>query len=518
MYKLFFLIIFSLSSLEALPSKIAIGYNPATDFSFIYNGKNISPNIFILMVEEEFTNSNCSNKSARRYILTETEDPEAMKKYKEVIEKENNNKMIDPASKLTPHFTVATHILKGKVAIYRKCAMVDLRLEDRKGCIVAHKKISASNIKNREEIFTLAKKAASSLRYQICNSKFNEKSCFKSSYTDKQLYKETQKKCKKYYYSIITNTEYSELTKKHRPKGAAIQGPMILTDSYLVTKQSKQVLYINPISGVVKIVAIKDGAKSRYDGQKYRFDKKNCVFVNKRSKTRIDESLEPSLARVVKHNIFNAKSKGAFIEIEVINNNFRKKFKVPWSSLKGSGSWSGSGSKNKYDAPSDVEQMFMNSKIYKTTFATGKAMANSGFLKQNNDNARKVAPKIGMSKEQLCTIYSAEFLVGVFSDVENSFNAKIKVNISPASKQDIKKFKLYAKATGADTIRAREIEISKFEKEADGIFAKLENSIYDNKKDAWDKAYKKAKKEEQDKKNLEEFDNISIDDLEMFSN
>jgi len=354
--------------------------------------------------------------------------------------------------------------------------------------------------------------------YLECMSSFIQANHTEVSNKLESLYEKTKKECISSYYTIVTNTEYRRVTKKHRPRGAAILGPKILINSYISTKQSKQVFYINPKGGVMKIVAIKEDAKSRYEGQRYRFDKKSCMFVNKRSKTKIDKSLESSLAKVVKHNIFNTESNGAFIEIKVSNNNFRKKFKVPWNVLKNDGSWSGRGAKNKYDAPSSAEQQLMNSEMYKRIFSTGRAMTNSDILKKNNEVARQ----IGISKDQMCTMFSAEFLIGAFSKVENSFDAKIKVNITPASKQDIEEFKLYASIAGVHTIRARKIEISKFEKEADGIFGNLENSIYDSldddKKDAWNKAYKEAKKEEQNKKDTEEFDNMSIDDLEMFSN
>jgi len=522
MYKLFFLILFSVSSLLALPpsyanSRIAIGSNPAY-ITHVDNARNVTPDVVILLVEEELTKSNCSKDSDRSYILVDTENPEEMKKYKETIEKDNNNDMIDPDSRITPHFIAATHLLKGSAAFDRGCAMVNLRIEDRKGCIIAQEKISVTGIRDPGELIIdkLIPEAASSLRYQICNSKSNEQTCSKSHYTDELF-------CP-YYFTITTTTNYKSHTRKDRPRGAAIRGPMVLTSSSTSSHKSKQVMYVDPKNGIVELVGLEKDAKSRYESQADKFDKKQCAFVNKIAPTRVNEGLQPSLARVVRHNIFKANS-NAFIDLKVTNNNFTKRFRIPWRTLQGSGSWSGSGSKSTFDEPSAedkaMENKIKNSEVYNKIVGTGRKMANSGFLGDWNAKGKKGASTLGMNKQQLCTFQSVELLFGQFTDVDLSFNAKINVRISPSSKSDIKEFSLYSNAGKGHKVRGREIVLPRYEEDAEGIFGHLQNSLYNHMsqkdKDAWNKSDKESKEEIKNKKDAEEFDSLSIDDLKMFS-
>ena len=66
-----------------------------------------------------------------------------------------------------------------------------------------------------------------------------------------------------------------------------------------------------------------------------------------------------------------------------------------------------------------------------------------------------------------------------------------------------------------------EKKVSNYEKESNSIFDMIQNSTYDNldnkDKKAWDNADKEHKDAMQNKKDLEEFEELSIDDLEMFT-
>ena len=513
------LLIFSINVLLASshPShkitRMVIGDEPA-DFTFVSNGKNRSPAIPITLVEEELTNSYFSNYAHKSCVFAFAENQKNLQKYRETIE-DSYDERNDPSTRLTANFAVATHILKGSVIYDHGCTMVNLRIEDRKGCVRAQKKISVSDMSMWQAVEKLTREAARSLGYQLCNPKSNEQTCSKAHYSDKLS-------CP-LYFVITTTTEYNHQTKKTRPKGAAISGPKVLTSSYISSHKSKQIMYVDPKNGIVKLVGLKGDATSRYESERYKLDKKQCAFIHKRDETKVNKSLQSSLAKIVRHNIFEANN-NAFIELKVTNNNFRKKFKIPWATLKDSGSWSGNGSKNTYDAPSAkdkaIQDSIKNTEIYKMVTVLDKGFANSGMLAKTNDDARKTAAILGLNKEWLCTIYEGELAYG-YQKIDLSFNAKINVDISPATKSEIDLMRNISDNEDIQTYRAREIKLSKFEKEPQSIFDGLQNSLYDDisqdDKKAWDRADKEHKKAVQNKKDLEEYNNLSIDDLEMFT-
>ena len=499
------------TSSKITSSRIAIGFNPA-DFTPIPNHRNVSPGALISTIEEELTNSNCSSDSGRSYILVDTEDPKAMKKYREVIEEENNNENNDPDTRLTPHFIAATHLVKGNAAFDHGCAMVYLSIEDRKGSIVAQKKIFSSNIRKPEEIFKLIKEATSSLRYQICNLKSSKVKLIK---------KKVNFRCRPYYFTIRTSIEYKKNTSK-------MLADKSLLSQYNLSSFSKQIMHIDPKKGIIEIVGIKSDAKNRYEGQGDKFDRKSCSVVHKRDKTIIDENVNDSLANIEAYNIFNSNDKDAFIKISVANEQFTKKFKVPWSVLKDSGTWSGSDSKNKSKFDSDEfsaigkeesAKIMANTKIYKQLKELMKLERST--LPKMRADGRKNADLLGLTGEDRCKIiYFGDIFFG-YTNIHITYNAKFKVNISPASKFDIDIFKLHKEDGKTSRVFARKIVPSKFEKEPTAILDVLQNSIYekisDRDKKAWDKADKEHEDAIKNKKDVEEFDNLSIDDLEMFT-
>lgn len=172
------LFICSVNLLEASSSKeVAIGYNPA-DFALIFNGKPASGGGLAAMINTILFNSNCLNDSSKSYDLVESENPRMM----EIFMKEINfshSKYADPSSRLTSNIIVATHLLKGSAIIEQGIVSINLRIEDRQGCVKAHAKLSGPE----KSFFKLIDEAAISLAQQMCNPDPNEETCTKPYYT-----------------------------------------------------------------------------------------------------------------------------------------------------------------------------------------------------------------------------------------------------------------------------------------------------------------------------------------------
>jgi len=510
MYKLFFLILFSVSSLVALsPSRIAIGFNPAY-ITPVDNARNVTPDTLILLVEEELTKSNCSKDSKRSYVLTNTENPEEMKKYRETIEKDKNDEMIDPDSRNTPHFIVATHLLKGSAAFNRGCAMVNLRIEDRKGCIIAQKKISVSGIRNPKEILTdkLIPEAVSSLRYQICNSKTNEQTCSKSHYTDKLS-------CP-YYFIITTTLNEISTGQKNRGPNTMLSGPKVLTSTSDSSTTSKQLMYVNPSKGVVTLLALKDEAKSHMSSSFYQLNHKSCQYEEKTTSS-TNEHLNDSLAVLKHHSIGLGDNSNAQLTFG-IRRSFKNKFKVNWETLRTSGSWSQQYSESKNygdeaDMPEEVKKL--------------KNIIMSG-IEEGSNNHKKMSETIlktlPLGEKEKCHVRGVNDLFSLGGNYQRIDDVTYSMSISPATQSEIKLFKS-AKDTGAyrnySGSKPPVKKISHYEKEPTSLFDALQNSTYNqlskSEKKAWDRTLEVEQEKIDSKKSESEFDDLSIDDLEMFS-
>ncbi len=448
----------------------------------------------IALVEEELTKSNCPKDSDRVYVLTNAENPEEMKKFREIIESENNNENLDPASRLTPHFIAATHLLKGSAAVGNGCAMVNLRIEDRKGCIIAQKKISVSGIRKMEEVIELIKEAASSLRYQICNSKSNEKTCSKFNDTDELL-------CS--YYTI--RTVVKKIEKQEPPVKT---GGRNLDLTTVTLKDTKQVVYIDTIKGKITNVPFIDKTSVKKTSEKYKLNTSSCQYevVKKVEELPYHKS---SFAYLNNLSSSLAFTKDTVLDLQ-ISGIREKKIKVPWYELKESGRFSNTShwvkKKTKIEKESEVKKMFK---------LNAKGQNKLPLLKDVSNFGIAVEQALGQdAKDTGCRI-QREF----YDVLENGVNIihptvsyRYKVNIYQSSKNDIEK---------AKNIIERMENYSGSYTEEKQLYDGLNNPLY---------APKSFDKEESSQLEKEpsgildtlldrddEEDEVSMDDLQMFT-
>ena len=141
-------------------SGVIIGCKP-TDFTIV--GKALPRRALSDMVLTDLTILRCSDDSSKSYKVVASEDSRIM----ETIEKEiklSSSTYVNPATQLTPHFTVATHLAKGNATFKQGSVTVNLRIEDRQGNVIAEAKTSGSE----NSFFALIDKATKSLAYQMC--------------------------------------------------------------------------------------------------------------------------------------------------------------------------------------------------------------------------------------------------------------------------------------------------------------------------------------------------------------
>lgn len=298
------------------------------------------------------------------------------------------------------------------------------------------------------------------------------------------LYDKTRKECRSNYFKITVDIKYNEIKRKYRAKGAVIAGPKVLIRNSYYSASSVQIMRVDPKNMLVFLEPFKTEAKSDYSTNYDTFDKKSCSFVNKSFNKR-DDNPNPSLARFRRHDIGLVDDSKATIELKVLNNGFTKVFKVPWSDLKNSGFWSGQDSSNRNgDDPNmdkEFKNIFMKNDTFKKILKTGKQLEQSDTLKKSNKAVLATAKKFGLSKKQACDGLSGEFLFNELAhkEVSKSFNTKI--NIEPASKLDIEDFKTIEELNGHG-----------------GYNPKSNKPTHNSAKE-------------------EEYDNMTIDDLEMFT-
>ncbi|WP_309496890.1 hypothetical protein [Sulfurovum sp.] len=501
MYKSFFLILFSVSSLLALSpsdakSRIAIGYNPA-DVTVVIEGKSFKPDFVLMSVEEELTNSNCSNDNDGSYILVETENPEAMKKYRETIEKENSNENIDPYTLLTPRFIAATHLLKGSVITDNGCAMVNLRIEDRKGCVRAQKKISVSGMSMWQEVEKLITEATSSLRYQICNSMSNEQTCSKSHYTDELF-------CPHYY---TMRTVVKKIEKQEPPVKTGGRNSDLTT---VTLKDTKQVIYIDTIKGKILNVPFVKETSVKKTSEKYKLNTSSCQYevVEKVEELPYHKS---SFAYLNNPSSSLSFTKDTILDLQ-ISGISGKEIKVPWHRLKESGHFSDSTNwrkkKTQIEKDTEVNNMLkLNAK--------GQALIPK--LKEVSDFGIAVEQALGQDAiETKCQI-QREFY-DVLENGANIAHPKIsyryQVSINQVSKSDIEKAK--------EIIERMENYSGSYTEEKQ-LYDGLNNPLYAPKK-VEDKKSSLLEKEPRGildtllpENNSDTSKELSMDDLEMFT-
>lgn len=501
MYKLFVLILFSVSLLLALPSGlppgfakngIAIGYNPA-DKTVIIEGKSFPSGWVQALVEEELTNSNCSNDSS--YVLVETENSEAMKKFRETIEKENSNENIDPDTRLYEYFITATHLLKGSVITNNGCGMVNLRLEDRKGCVRAQKKISVRGMKKWLEVEKLITEATISLRDQICNAKSNEQTCSKSHYTDELF-------CP-HYYTMRTVVKKIETQEPNMRTGGRN-----LDLTTVTLKDTKQVIDIETIKGKILNAPFVKETSVKKTSEKYKLNTSSCQYEVVKKVEELPYH-KASFSYLNNFSSSNAFTKNTVLDLQ-ISSIKDKVIKVPWKTLKDTGRFSDSSNwvqkKSKIEKETEVKEMLKLN-------AEGQARISQ--LKEVSNFGIAVEQALGQdAKDTKCRI-QREFY-DVLENGANIIHPKVsyryKVDIYQSNKSDIKE---------AKEIIERMENFSGSYTEEKQIYDGLNNPLY---------APKRVKKEE-GSKNMNNPDGIldtlvpqnneseemSIDDLQMFT-
>jgi len=508
MYKLFFSILFSVSSLLALPllfpdgapdtlspayanCRIAIGYNPA-DKTVIIEGKIFPTGWVQALIEEELTNSNCSNDSS--YVLVETENPEEMKKYRETIEKENSNENIDPDTRLYEHFIAATHLLKGSVITNNGCAMVNFRLEDREGCVRAQKKISVRGMKKWLEVEKLIREAARSLRDQICNTKFNDQTCSKSHYSD-ELY------CP-HYYTMRTVVKKIETQEPNMRTGGRN-----LDLTTVTLKDTKQVIDIETIKGKITNAPFVKETSVKKTSEKYKLNTSSCQYEVVKKVEDLPYH-KASFSYLNNFSSSNAFTKDTVLDLQ-ISSIKNKVIKVPWKTLKDTGRFSDSSSwtekKSKAEKETEVKKLFK---------LNAEGQAKIPQLKEVSNFGIAVEQALGQNaKDTKCRI-QREF----YDVLENGANIthpkvsyRYKVNIYQSSKSDIKE---------AKAIIERMKNFSGSYTEEKQIYDGLNNPLY---------APKRVKKKKTSSLEKEasgildvlvpqnKSEDISIDDLQMFT-
>jgi len=300
------------------------------------------------------------------------------------------------------------------------------------------------------------------------------------------LYNKTKKECRSNYFRITVDISSHEVKRSSRAKGAMISGPKVLIRNSYSSATSVQIMRVDPKHMLVYLEPLKSEAKSHYSTNYDTFDKKSCSFINK-SFNKTDKNLKPRLARFKRHDVGLVDDAQAMIELKVSNEGFIKIFKVPWSTLKNNGFWSGqdSSSRNGDDLGMDKEfkKIFSKSGAFKNIMKMGKQLEQSDTLKKSNENTLKMAGMLGLSKKQACTGLSGEFLFNGFAHKEISKSFNTKITIEPASKMDIEDFKM----------------------------------IEDISNHGGYNPHSNKPKKNEDKKAEEEYDNMTIDDLEMFT-
>ena len=274
--------------------------------------------------------------------------------------------------------------------------------------------------------------------------------------------------------------------------------------------------------------ALEGDAHSSKRGSYHQFNSASCTYELK-SKSSKDENLNYSMASLKNHNIGLVDDDKATIELQVRSSPFKKNFSIDWSTLQNSGSWSGHGSFNKsnnsdglddLDVPEGLEGLSGIANTVKNTIIA---------MRKELGPKSKEITQIGVdnfarSQKEACHNKRVHEGFFVSEKKTTSLNIEVDISIQPATNYEISLMEKILDDEDIQSYRARrkpEKKVSSYEKESSSIFDMIQNTTYDNldnkDKKAWDNADKEHKDAMQNKKDLEEFEELSIDDLEMFT-
>ena len=342
------------------------------------------------------------------------------------------------------------------------------------------------------------------------------------------LYEKTKKECRTNYFTIDTKIERQENSRTDRGDNVMIDGPKSLISSWNTVKESKQIMYIDAANGNIRMSALEGDAHSSKRGSYHQFNSASCTYELK-SKSSKDENLNYSMASLKNHNIGLVDDDKATIELQVRSSPFKKKFSIDWSTLQNSGSWSGHGSFNKsnnsdglddLDVPEGLEGLSgIANTVKNSIIAMRKELG-----PKSKEMTQKGIDNFARSQKEACHNKRVHEGFFVSEKKTTSLNIEVDISIQPATNYEISLMEKILDDEDIQSYSARrkpEKKVSSYEKESSSIFDMIQNSTYDNldnkDKKAWDNADKEHKDAMQNKKDLEEFEELSIDDLEMFT-
>ena len=505
MYKLFFLILFSVSSLLALPGELPPAFakkgividDNIDDMTVVRDGKSFDPTFVLVDIEVELTYSYLSNDGHRCDFVFSLNE-KGRKKARETMEKDNNDENIDPDSRIHEHFMAATHFLKGSVITNNGCGMVNFRLEDRKGCVRAQKKISVRGMKNWLEIEKLIREAARSLSHQMCNSKSTDQTCSKSHYSDELF-------CP-HYYTMRTVVKKIETQEPNMRTGGRN-----LDLTTVTLKDTKQVIDIETIKGKITNAPFVKETSVKKTSEKYKLNTSSCQYEVVKKVEDLPYH-KASFSYLNNFSSSNAFTKDTVLDLQ-ISSIKDKVIKVPWKTLKDTGRFSDSSNwtekKSKAEKDTEVKKLFK---------LNAEGQAKIPQLKEVSNFGIAVEQALGQdAKDTKCRI-QREF----YDVLENGANIthpkvsyRYKVNIYQSSKSDIKE---------AKAIIERMENFSGSYTEEKQIYDALNNPLYAPKRVKEEKTSSSEKEPRGILDTLikdngdDSLDEMTIDDLEMFIN
>lgn len=314
----------------------------------------------------------------------------------------------------------------------------------------------------------------------------------------KNLYQKTLKECAPGYYTITTTIKRKEESRKERRGNSMVAGPRNFITTNIVESKSKQLMYVNAKSGRVILLPIKEKDSSRANLQSYKFDGKACRY-DLVTDTQIDKHIKHKQATVLSHDIGLVDDDKANIVFQVRSSGLKKKITINWKNLEN----------NRYVSKKDTYK--------KETQRYGGISFGGDYDKKQDKAASLVLENIPVGKKGGCQVRAVHdgFIGEGSSQFDLGFEYDIEIN--QASMDDINTFRT---STVSDqweyrAIKKKKKKPSEFDKEPSGILDLIESEAYgdlsnDDKKE-WDDVADSENSEE-------EFEGMTIDDLEMFTN
>jgi hypothetical protein len=150
---------------------------------------------------------------------------------------------------------VATHLVKGNVIYEQGSMSINLRIEDRQGCLAAQAKVSGKGVKGKE-FFELIDEATRLLGQQMCMPERNN-----------------DKACPKHYYTATLNkkiTTSAKVLKAYRGMSKSLKN--VLEDN------EKFYIYVDVANGKVVQRFLEDESYRKNHKENYKLNMKSCQY------------------------------------------------------------------------------------------------------------------------------------------------------------------------------------------------------------------------------------------------